>query len=221
MAAAADLGKPDAVPRKMPREERRLQLIEATITVLAANGYARTTMSEVARAAGLSHGLVNFHFQSKENLLLETLLYLSAEYRQNWAEAMANSGPDAAEQIYALIRADFNPRICTPERLATWCAFWGEAQSRPIYQEHCGANDDAYNADMERLCAVMISKHGYSGNTTRIARTLRVTVEGVWMDMMTMTNPYSRDEALATVMTAAAAFFPRHFDVNGLTDPQL
>lgn len=216
MALAADLGKPEAPPRKLPKDERRVQLIEATISVLAAKGFARTTMSEVARAAGLSHGLVNFHFQSKDNLLLETLLYLAEEYQQNWTEALAASGPDAAEQIAALLRADFNPRICTPERLPAWCTFWGEAQSRPIYQQRCGANDDAYIAIFEGLCARMNAEHGYSGDPTRVARILRVAVEGVWLDMMTMTQPYSHAEALATVMTAAAAFFPRHFDGNGL-----
>ena len=58
-------------PRKQPRDTRRQQLIEATIETLAARGYARTTMTEVARTAGISHGLVNFHFETKEKLLAE------------------------------------------------------------------------------------------------------------------------------------------------------
>jgi hypothetical protein len=33
---------------------------------------------------------------------------------------------------------------------------------------------------------------------------------------MTMTAPYQRDEALATVLACAAAFFPRHFTESGL-----
>jgi AcrR family transcriptional regulator len=216
MAATADLGKSDAQPRKMPRDERRVQLIEATISVLAAKGISRATMSEVARAAGLSHGLVNFHFQSKENLLLETLLYLAEEYRQNWTEALSKTGNGAAEQIHALICADFNPRICTPERLATWCTFWGEAQSRPIYQARCGANDEDYNAHMEAIVARLLAEYDYPGQAPRIARALRVTVEGMWLDMMTMSSPYSPEEALATVMSTAGAFFPRHFDETGL-----
>ena len=88
MAAIEQMETPEALPRKMPRDARRLQLIEATIETIARFGYSRTTMSEVARMAGLSHGLVNFHFQTKENLLTETLLYLSEEYRQNWTGAV-------------------------------------------------------------------------------------------------------------------------------------
>lgn len=216
MAIAADAQHPSPPPRKLPRDERRLQLIEATITTIARHGYARTTMSEVARVANLSHGLVNFHFSTKENLLIETLLYMAEEYRQNWTVALVNADPSAEEQISAMLLADFNPRIFTPDRLSAWCAFWGEAQSRPIYQENCGSNDQIYNDQLEALCARMNADHGYSGNPARVSRVLRVTVEGVWLDMMTLSAPYDLQEAQATVMTSVAAFFPRHFNAKGL-----
>ena len=65
----------------MSREERRKQLFEATLNTIAECGFSRTTLTEVARRAGLSHGLVLFHFETKEKLLTETLDYLSDEYR--------------------------------------------------------------------------------------------------------------------------------------------
>ncbi len=218
----APLTKDDAdnpPPRKQSRDARRVQLMEATIEVIARMGYSRTTLTEVAREAGLSHGLVNFHFQSKENLLVETLLYLAEEYRLNWITALEAAGDDPAACIHAMLTADFNPEVYTFSRLAAWCAFWGEAQSRPIYQERCSGNDEDYIRRLEGLCARMVAENGYSGSPERIARVLRVTVEGVWLDMMTISAPYSRDEALATVMTSAAAFFPRHFDETGLVPP--
>jgi TetR/AcrR family transcriptional regulator, transcriptional repressor of bet genes len=202
--------------RKLSRDARRAQLIEATIEVLAARGYARTTMTEVANKAGLSHGLVNFHFQTKEKLLTETLLYLAEEYRQNWLSALKNAGDRPAERLDALIRADFNPEICTPTKLSAWCSFWGEAQSRPMYQERCGSNDQIYNDQIEAICAELLQSSDHGGNPARTARVIRVTVEGIWLDMMTMNSPYSRAEALATVYCCAQAFFPQHFDAQGL-----
>jgi TetR/AcrR family transcriptional repressor of bet genes len=205
-----------SVPRrKLSRTERRTQLIDATITVLAAHGYARTTLSEVARVAGLSHGLANFHFETKEKLLAATLDALSEEYRTNWQAALAQAGPSPAGRLAALLMADFNPAICAPEKLAAWCSFWGEAQGRPMYQEHCGANDADHIATLEGICAQLVRDGGYGGDPVRAARVLRVTSEGVWLDMSTTQSPYSRDEALATVWACAAAFFPRHFDTNG------
>ncbi len=211
---------PPPPPRKQSRPARRVQLIEATIETLAEMGYARTTLTAVAKRAGLSHGLVNFHFETKERLLAETMAYLAEEYSANWHAALDGAGPSPAARLEAILRADFNPAICTPARLAAWCSFWGEAQSRPLYQQECGSNDADYNDTLEAICAALLADSGRGGNAARIARVLRVTTEGVWLDLMTMQAPYSRDEALATVLTCAAAFFPGQFDPGAVVGPE-
>lgn len=201
--------------RKTSREARRQQIINATIATLAKRGIAQATLSEVATAAGISHGLVIFHFQSKDNLLAETLNFLSEEYRSNWQRAIDAATPDPASKIEALIRADYEPAICDQQKLIAWCAFWGEAQSRPFYFEHNGANDAAYVSLLEQLCGDLIAEGGYQLEAARTARVLRVASEGTWLDLMSMRPTYSRDEAMRTVFQAAAAMFPRHFSVAG------
>jgi TetR/AcrR family transcriptional repressor of bet genes len=209
--------KPKSIlPRKASRERRRQQLIEATIKTIAKRGYSQTTLTDVAATAGVSHGLVNFHFHTKEKLLAETLLSMAEEYQSNWAVALAEAAPDPASQLNALITADFNDAICTPDKLAAWCAFWGEAQSRPIYLEQCGANDRDYNAMKEEVCRRLVAEGGYAIDAARAARVLRVTIEGVWLDLLAAVEPYSKDEAMKTVYFCAAAFFPDHFSVDGL-----
>jgi TetR/AcrR family transcriptional repressor of bet genes len=118
-----------------------------------------------------------------------------------------------------LIEADFRHEICTPARLAAWCSFWGEAQSRPMYQETCGKKDDDYNAVLEGICARLSEAGGYRRDPVHTARIIRVTIEGVWLDMMTMASPYVRDEALKTVRICAALCFPEHFDPDGEPGP--
>jgi TetR/AcrR family transcriptional repressor of bet genes len=201
-------------PRKLSRDARRTQLIEATIETLGKRGYSRTTLTEVANEAGLSHGLVNFHFQSKDRLLEETLQYLAEEYRTNWIAALAAAPTTPAGQLDAMIRADFNPPICTPARLSAWCAFWGEAQSRPLYQANCASNDEEYKRTMEDICTRLVAEAGYDQDPLLAARAIRVTSEGVWLDVMTSTEPIG-DGGLATVLSCARAFFPRHFSRDG------
>lgn len=203
-------------PRTMSRDSRRHQLIESTIETLAVRGYSRTTLSDVARTAGLSQGLVNFHFSTKENLLAETLAYLAEEYRQNWTKALEQGGDDPARQLDALISADFNPAICSASRLSAWCSFWGEAQCRPLYQELCGSNDAVYARTMVDICTALTAQGGYSANPVLVARIIGATLEGVWLDLMTMSTPYGLPEALATVRTCAAMAFPRHFGTDGV-----
>jgi TetR/AcrR family transcriptional regulator, transcriptional repressor of bet genes len=199
------------MPRTQSRDARRTQLIEATIQSLAERGFSRTTVTDVAARAGISHGLVLFHFQSKDNLLAETLDYLAEEYRISWQTAMGTATEAPEDRILALIRADFAEPICTPARLAAWCAFWGESQSRPLYQARCGANDELYNSNLTALCAEMNQRHGYAHDPERVARLLRIMVEGVWLDLMTLEVPYSTTEAMETVLMGARALYPRHF----------
>ncbi|MGL6209556.1 MAG: TetR family transcriptional regulator [Paracoccaceae bacterium] len=198
-------------PRTLSRNARRTQLIEATIEALAERGFSRTTVTDVAARAGISHGLVLFHFQSKDNLLAETLDYLAEEYRLNWQTALADAAEAPEDKILALIKADFAPAICTPQRLSAWCAFWGESQSRPLYQARCGANDALYNATLVSLCTAMNENYGYTHSPEQIARLLRIMTDGVWLDLMTLAQPYSVAEAFATVMSGTRALFPRHF----------
>jgi AcrR family transcriptional regulator len=201
--------------RKISRDQRRQQLIEATMRVLARNGYSQTTLSNVAAEAGVSHGLVNFHFETKEKLLTATLMFMADEYRQNWQAALKAAGDDPARKLAALLEADFNGVVWTQERSACWCAFWGEVQSRPIYQQECAANDDDYIETLEKICHGLIEDGGYALNAQRVARVLRFTSEGLWNDMLSMVVPYTRDEALKTLFSCAEVYFPKHFTNTG------
>jgi AcrR family transcriptional regulator len=209
---------PNIVPlaRKVSRDQRRQQLIAATMRVLARKGYAQTTLSDVAGEAGVSHGLVNFHFETKEKLLTATLMFMAEEYRQNWIAALEKAGPDPAKRLAAFLSADYVEEICTPEHLACWCSFWGEVQSRPIYQQECASNDQDYIRELERICADIIAEGKYAIDHIRTARVLRLTSEGLWLDMLSMKSPYSRHEALKTLYACAAVHFPKHFGPDGL-----
>jgi TetR/AcrR family transcriptional repressor of bet genes len=201
----------DRPRRTLARDERRRQVIEATLSVIAARGLARLTLTDVARRAGISHGLVLFHFETKENLLSEVLAYLSDEYQKNWESAVLAAGPSAEDQLLAMIEADFHQSVTTPARLAAWCAFWGEAQSRPAYQEICGERDALQIAKMEGLCAALVKDGCSSVDPVHAARILRLVVEGTWLDMMTSESSYSAEDGRRTVQTALSLCFPKHF----------
>ena len=100
-----------APPQKAPKrteskEVRRGQLIDATIDSIAKYGIGGTTMSTVTEAAGLSVGIVNFHFKSKQNLFEETLIYLAREHHDHWHKAYSDAGLSAQEKLLAVRRLD-------------------------------------------------------------------------------------------------------------------
>ena len=62
------------------KEVRRKQLIDATMRAIGRYGYASLTLTHVAGEAGLSPGIVNFYFKSKDQLLIATLENIAEEY---------------------------------------------------------------------------------------------------------------------------------------------
>lgn len=196
--------------RKAPKEARRQQLIEATIDSLAKRGYAETTMADIADGAGLSRGIVNFHFESKEKLLVATLQFLADEYAGHWEAALAKAGPGPAARLKALVAADFDRRVCTRRKIAAWCAFWGEATSRPTYQALCGARDDRFERTVAGLVGALKAEGGYGFDPEALGLALCALLEGLWIRLMT-DDRLRRKAAQGAAEAFLAASFPQHF----------
>ena len=197
--------------RKATRHARRSQLIDATIDSLASRGYSGTTLGDVAEGAGLSRGIVNFHFESKEKLLVATLEHMAAEYGTHWRNALEKAGDDPAEKLAALVNADFDPLVCNRRKLAAWCAFWGEAKSRPTYQALCGSRDEAYQALLEQLCCELVERGGYTHQPREMAIALDALLEGLWLRLMMGNSGISRETAKASAIAFLKTAFPKDY----------
>jgi len=202
---------PAKLPRTATKDVRRQQLIEATIDSLAKRGYAETTMADVADGAGLSRGIVNFHFESKEKLLIATLQYMSDEYAEHWRAHLEKAGDRPADQLRTLVAADFDRAICTKRKLAAWCAFWGEAKSRPTYQALCGARDETYQKLFVQLVSKLKDEAGYDFDPAAVALALSSSLEGLWLRLMMRTENVSRQTALEAALAFLATAFPKHY----------
>jgi len=214
MNIVPDLGG-ERKSRKASKETRQQQLIEATIDSLAKRGYSDTTLANVADGAGLSRGIVNFHFESKEKLLVSTLQFMADEYANHWNTALEKAGPRAADKISALVNADFDRRICTKRKLAAWCAFWGEAKSRPTYQALCGASDLNYQQTFVELCTELKADGDYAYDPEPMALGICSMMEGLWFRLM-MNDGLTREKALGAAIEYVVAVFPKHVSTSGV-----
>jgi len=197
--------------RRVTKEMRRHQLIRATIKCVAKRGFAETTMADVTQEAGLSLGIVNLHFQSKDKLFIETLRYLSEEYEVACQAAMAKAGPSPGERLAALVALDFSPRVADRRKIAVWFAFWGEAKSRPTYMQLCAEKDRRYEDTVARLCQEIIDDGGYEHvRAPDIANGLSAMVNGLWLDLLMTPDDMDRAKATSICRSYLAQTFPGH-----------
>ena len=198
--------------RTARREQRRRQLIEATMKCIARRGMSSTTLGDVASEAGLSQGIVNLHFESKDNLLTETLRYLADEYKAQFNKAMEKSGPGPADKLLALIQLDLRPSICDRRKVAVWFAFWGEVQSRPMYRKICDERDQYYDDTIERLAGEIIADGNYRQVTAAsVATVLTSMTNGLWLSCLISPGTFDRHRAMDAMLEYLSSAFPKHF----------
>lgn len=203
---------PPANRRTASRAARRQQLIDATMKCIARKGMGSTTLGDVAGEAGLSQGIVNLHFESKENLLKETLRSLAGEYREKFDKTLQKSGPHAADKLRAVMELDLGTSICNQRKLAVWFAFWGEVKSRPTYRRMCDAWDQRYEEVVAGLCDELIADGDYRNvRATTIAYGISSMINGLWLSCLISPQTWDRSNAMDAMMSYLRNAFPNHF----------
>jgi AcrR family transcriptional regulator len=89
--------------RAQAAEEARTRILAAAADCIVRDGLAQVRMASIARQAGVSAGLLHYHFDTKELLFGEVLTYshaVSAELNQH---AMDRAGDGPAERLSSFL----------------------------------------------------------------------------------------------------------------------
>lgn len=213
MAAAKP--KPLTRRRAMPKQARRDQLIRATIKCIASSGLSATTMADITREAGLSLGIVNLHFESKEKLLIETLRQVADEYKNGLDKIFNDESMSNVEKMLAHVDYDFGKKILNRDKLAVWFAFWGEAKSRPTYSKFCAKHDTDLAKSLTKLFQELIDEGNYQhSNAQRITTGYTALADGLWLDILITPRETTPKQAREIAMDYLSAFFSKHFPIT-------
>jgi TetR/AcrR family transcriptional repressor of bet genes len=202
--------------RALPKEVRKEQLIQATMKCIVKHGLSGVTMARVTQEAGLSMGIANLHFKSKDKLLLETLQYVAAEYAAGQTAILDSEDlPSTAARIEALLEFDFSPTVIDKKKLAVWFGFLGEAKSRPSYQRACSRQDTASEARITALFqAALDEAHDKHADAGLIAAGYVALVDGLWLNALVDPRRLPWKKAYRSARHYLANAFPGHITLD-------
>lgn len=204
------------------QRERRKLLIDATITAIAEFGLSNLTLAKISSIAGLTAGTVNFHFDSKESLLLETLNFVSEEFDQSIALALKAGGIDPSKRLAAIINASLDPAITEHRKMAVWHAFDSESRAREDYQLICGNRDRRNFEIILDLCDQIIRQEGKQKeiNARAIANAISGLTDEVWKEILFAGENYDRDDARRVCMSFLASIFPWCYEMPAASNDE-
>ena len=112
------------------QDDRRGQMLQAALEVMAERGFPETRIADVAARAGVSPALVIYYFKTKSQLLTEAMRYAEDVWYEQGARRMAEIGSAAGrlEEIVAM--------SCLPQRddvvsWVVWLDLWSAAVRHP------------------------------------------------------------------------------------------
>lgn len=184
------------------KDKRKQQLINATMDSIARRGLSETTITHISKGAGLSRGIINFYFTSKEMMMREVLNHLMDQYEAAWMAA--RDGADSPQgRLDAIVRAHFDPKICSIKRLNVMSAFWGHAASHEAYRSRIESSDNALQSELAALWQE-VAPSGYDAR--QFARQLHAMIRGLWLAFLMAPKTTDR----AALAEECLAFIARH-----------
>jgi AcrR family transcriptional regulator len=105
---------------------RREQICRAAARVIAAQGFAGTTMRMVAEEAGVSTGMLNHYFANRQDLLTQALVFVSERAQARMREAVEGVPPGRA-RLEALLDSALAEDQQASETWRVWINAYGEA----------------------------------------------------------------------------------------------
>ena len=95
-------GKPSFI-----EEARRRQIVETAIRTIATRGYSQASLAEIAREAGISKGVISYHFEGKDELVEEILSRLLREPAE-FIKKRVDAHDRAMDRLRAYVTANFD-----------------------------------------------------------------------------------------------------------------
>ena len=119
--------------------------MRAAIGEFTATGYRGVALRDIAQAAGVTMGVIRYHFGTKADLYRDTLAYLSEQYNAVCSEAMqqARTTGDVQQLIYSWLAAPItrwqDSTVASGEEVLCFLNRMGyeEAElTRDVYESH-------------------------------------------------------------------------------------
>jgi len=132
---------------------RRSQIIRAAYTIASRDGLDALTVRRVAAKAGLSAGLVLFHFESKERLTIALLDHVLATTTVLHVTDDIARIASPLDRLLALLHIEMNRFASEPRRTRLFFDYWARGFRNPPIRMKMRAELDRYRQAFRPMAA--------------------------------------------------------------------
>ncbi len=188
----------------------KLDLIQAVMAAVSRHGLSELTSAKIASIAGHTAASINFHFGSKEALLLATLREVSEEFAEVIAGVLEEAGEDDLRALLGIVDVNLGRRLSNAHKIAVWYAFLAESNARADYQRICGERDESWSRTVTNLCKRLIAARGNGAwpDAEAVAAGLMGLIDQQWQGILFEGDGFGREAARRQCRAYLCSVFP-------------
>src|SRR5690349_2905926 len=138
--------------------ERRAQLAAAALQTLAEQGYARTSLRDIAQNSDFSHGVLHYYFADKFELITYCVRQYKAECVTRYDSVVATA--TSADQL----RVGFGAAMAVTLREdAAVHRLWYDLRNQSLFEEKFRADAVEIDHSLERMIWRIVSRYAELG----------------------------------------------------------
>ncbi len=200
--------QPPAAPkfRRAAPQERRAELIEATLRCLRQYGHEGVSVRHISAEAGVSIGLINHHFPGSASLIAAAYDYLATSMLESTRRSAESIAGTPHERLHQFFQASFSPDILDPGIFRIWLVFWSMvAHSDEMRAVHDRTNARTREA-LESLLSELASMPGVPAFKVHPAAiALSALMDGLWVELSLNPAAFHSTDAIALCTDWVAA----------------
>jgi len=139
---------PDMSPayQEIVLNDRKQQILQEAIGIIASEGYGKLTLRALARASGMKLGALQYHFRTREDMLRALAAYIAIAYRQSFEALKSDADALGLRDVVQFILDDPPGSVLQSDRL--FPQLWAMSRVEPVMESLL---DDIYVEYLDKL----------------------------------------------------------------------
>jgi TetR/AcrR family transcriptional regulator, transcriptional repressor of bet genes len=155
---------------------RRRDLLEAAYLTFLEQGLSGMTMARIGERAGMSHGIVNYYFKNKDELLSAVVRKANILIMKEVARRLG-SAVTPRQRISAVIAGNFPRALFTREVARAWASYYAALGQKPEFDRLQTVVDRRLASNLHDALRQLTSK----SKAREIATGVAILIDGIWL----------------------------------------
>jgi AcrR family transcriptional regulator len=194
--------------RREPAEQRKDDLIQATLSLIAEQGVRAATVRAIAKRADVTQGLIRHYFSTKNDLILAAYRHHMDRMTQLTSASTDRADSTAKEHLAAFVVASLKPPVVDPSSVTVWASFLNKIREDEHMRKMHEQTYYEFRDQLESLIQEALGEAGISvepWTLRHVSIASNAVIDGLWLEGGALPTAFAPGELPAIGLNSVGA----------------